>query len=260
MIKAKLISQTDPDHPKTLAKILADGGIVGSIWGFHLYFLSCNAFNKKSVARLNQIKGRQKGQVLASPGAEDEAEEFSDLTKNKALLRSAKEMKFTPKAYLRFLFNKFPLAVELFANKNAPPSVTFTTKLGKTIWVVGHNSDQNYRRFLDEVRSIRRDEGKKVSFAGASLNLTGDNTLTIRDFEMVLKEFGDLVDVLLVHPDSRKIKKLKYGTSCSVVSFIDMQPMLTRLGSTSFQTLKKYIPGLQVSEHLTKTRKATSAG
>src|SRR3989344_6860824 len=176
-MKAKLLNISDPNHAKTMAEIMFSGGIVGAIWGHHLYFLACNACDAKAVSRMNKLKGRPKDQVFASPGAVEEAEEFGDLEKSRALVSTAKKMHLSPKKYLEFLYKKFPLAVELFAKKSAPNSVVFATSSGKTIWIAGHMADKSYSKFLEYVRNLRK-SGKKIVFAGTSLNLKGDNTLT----------------------------------------------------------------------------------
>lgn len=237
-----------------MAEILLQGGIVGAIWGHHLYFLCCNGFNKKAVARMNQIKGRPETQVFASPGAVEEAEEFVDFKKSQALIYASQKMNMTPRAYLEFLYQKFPLAIELYANSKVPPSVTFATKTGKTIWIAGHMRDKTYSKLLSAVRNLRQ-QGKKVIFAGTSLNLKGDNTLTVRDFDKVVMDFAEKIDAISIHPNYKNLKKLRYSTSSSVVSFIGKRPILKRLGCSSVVTLKKYIPGLKIGEDLTSTRK-----
>lgn len=237
-----------------MAEILLQGGIVGAIWGHHLYFLCCNGFNKKAVARMNQIKGRPKNQVFASPGAVEEAEEFADFKKSKALLWAARQTKMSPRDYLKFLYQKFPLAIELYANSKVPSSLTFATKTGKTIWIAGHMRDKTYSKLLSAVRNLRK-KGKKVIFAGTSLNLRGDNTLTVRELDKAVMDFGEKIDAIAFHPNYKNLKKLRYATSSSVVSFIGERPILKRLGCSSVATLKKYIPGLEIGEDLTTTRK-----
>ena len=253
-MQAKLIETTHPRHSETLAEILLQGGIIGAIWGYHLYFLACNAFNKKTVEKMNLIKGRDKDQVFASPGAAEEAEEFADFKKSKALNYAARRMGMSPYDYLEFLYHKFPLAVELYANKSAPSSVTFVTENGKTIWIAGHMKDKAYSKLLESVRNLRR-QGKKVIFAGTSLNLAGDNTLTVREFDRVVADFTDKIDAIVVHPNYKNLKKLRYSTSCSVVSFINKKPILKRIGCSSIFTLKKYIPDLEISSQVASTRK-----
>ena len=253
-MRAKLIKITHLKSSETMAEILCHGGIVGAIWGHHLYFLACNACNKKAVARMNQIKGRPKNQVFASPGAVEEAEEFADFKKSKALIFASQKMNMTPRTYLEFLYRKFPLAVELYANSKVPPSITFVTKTGKTIWIAGHMRDKTYSKLLGAVRNLRK-KGKKIIFAGTSLNLRGDNTLTVKEFDRVVTDFGDKVDALAVYPNYKTLKKLCYATSSSVVSFIGKRPELKRLGCSTIETLKKYIPNLEVSSNVTSTRK-----
>lgn len=253
-MRAQLIKVTHFESSETMAEILLQGGIVGALWSHHLYFLCCNGFNKKAVAKMNQIKGRPETQVFASPGAVEEAEEFVDFKKSKALLWAARQTKMSPKDYLKFLYQKFPLAVELYANSKVPPSVTFATENGKTIWIAGHMRDKTYSKLLSAVRNLRY-QGKKVIFAGTSLNLKGDNTLTVRDFDKVVTDFGGKIDAIAIHPNYKNLKKLRYATSSSVVSFIGKRPILKRLGCSSVVTLKKYIPGLEIGEDLTSTRK-----
>lgn len=253
-MKAKLIEVSDLKHAETLANILLEGGVVGALWGYHLYFLACNAFDQKATARMNKIKGRNKLQVLASPGAVEEAEEFAQLQNCRALNFTSKKMGMSPKTYLEFLFKKFPIAVELFANSSAPSTVTFATKDGNTIWIAAHSADKNYSKFLVAVRTLRR-SGKNIVFAGTSMNLKGENTLTIRDFDKVIKDFGEKLDAIAVHQKNGKIKKLKFSTSSSVVSFIGNSPKLLRLGAASVVTLKKYIPDLQIPENISTTRR-----
>ena len=253
-MKAKLIEITHPNHSETLAEVIIQGGVVGALWGHHLYFLACNAMDRKAVERMNEIKGRSRTQVFASPGSHEEAEEFADIVKNKALLVSAKKMSMKPLEYLEFLFKKFPLAVELFANSNAPPSVTFSTPRGKTIWIAGHLGDKIYSHFLKTVRNLRRN-GKKVVFAGTSLNLKGANTLTVKDFDQVLVDFGDKINALSVYPNAANLSKLKFSTSSSGISFTGLKPRVLRIGATSVLTLKKYIPDLQVPHNISSTRK-----
>lgn len=254
MAKALLIKKTDPVHDETLAKIMSEGGVVGAIWGHHLYFMACNAFDAKAVRRMNKIKNRSQNQVFASPGAIEEAEEFADLQKCRALTFAAGQMKMQPLSYLEFLLKKVPLGVELFANKKTPSSVTFATKDGKTIWIAGHVGDKSYSNFLAAVRALRR-SGKKIMFAGTSLNLKGENTLTVKELDQAVADFGGKVDALSVYPDSHRLKKLRYSTSCSVVSFTGKRPRLLRIGCSTVSTLKKYIPGLEVPEKLATTRK-----
>ncbi|TSC64656.1 MAG: Uncharacterized protein G01um101493_70 [Microgenomates group bacterium Gr01-1014_93] len=253
-MKARLIDISHPKHAQTMAQIMLNGGIVGAIWGHHLYFLACNACNLKAVARMNGIKNRPKNQVFVSPGAVEEAQEFGDFEKSKALIWASRKLNLAPIKYLEFLFKKFPLGVELIANGKAPSSVTFTTKKGKTIWIAAHMGDKNYSKFLDEVRSLRK-SGKKIIFAGTSLNLRGDNTLTVKDFDKVMEDFGDKVDGLSVHSRGGSLKKLRFSTSCSVVSFIHDKPKLLRVGCTKHKTLQKYIPGLEINDNLLYTRK-----
>lgn len=253
-MRAKLIDITHPKHAQNLAEIMLAGGVVGAIWGHHLYFLACNACDNLAVARMNKIKGRPKEQVFVSPGAVEEAEEFGDLEKSKGLLIAAKQTSMNPPYYLKFLFKKFPLGVELFANGKAPDSVTFATDKGKTIWIAAHMGDKVYSKFLEEVRKLRR-SGKKIIFAGTSLNLRGDNTLTVKDFDKVIEDFGEKVDGLAFHPRGGKLKKLRFSTSCSVVSFIYDSPKLLRVGCTGVKSLQKYIPGLEIPGNLSYTRK-----
>src|SRR3989344_1403906 len=254
MAKAKLISITDPNYEHTVANIMLEGGIVGAIWGHHLYFLACNAADPEAVKRLNILKKRPDDQVFASPGAIEEAEEFADFLKNPGLKYAASEMKLSSRDYLEFLFQKFPLAVELVANEKAPKSVTFITANGKTIWVAGHMADKNYSKLLSAVRNLSRN-GKNLIFAGTSLNLRGENTLTIKESDQVIEDFGSKLEAIVTHPEAKSLKKVRYGTSCSVVSFTGSRPKLLRLGSVSILTLKKYIPGLLISENLSHTRK-----
>lgn len=245
MMKAKLVDKTHSNHDETLAQIMLKGGIVGSIWAHHLYFLACNAWDLKAVFRMNKIKGRPKTQVLVSPGAVEEAEEFADIKKSKGLLYAALKMKMKPLRYLEFLFKKFPLGVELFAKSSAPSSVTFATKDGRTIWIAGHMGDKNYSKFLEAVRVLRK-SGKKIVFAGTSLNLRGGNTLTVKQFDKVVQNFGGRLDAISTHPLKDRLKRVRYATSCSVVSFTAKRPKILRVGCTSTAILKKYIPGLKI--------------
>jgi len=254
MPKAKLVNLEDSNHNALIADILLDGGVVGSIWGHHLYFLAGNALDPKAIKKMNLIKGRPEGQVLASPGNANEAEEFGDLEKSKGLIFEAKKLGLSPVDYLSLLFKKFPLAVELYAKKNTPSTVTLNTEYGKTIWIAGHLSDKRYANLIDLVSSLRKD-GKKIVFAGTSLNLTGQNTLTVRELDDVIKHFSDKVDAISVHPLSKALKKVRYGTSSSVVSFIHPKPRLIRVGTTSVKTLKKYIPDLEIPAEVKTTRK-----
>lgn len=253
-MRAKLIEITHQGYNETMAEILLQGGIVGAIWGYHLYFLACNGFNGKAVQEMNQIKGRAKNQVFASPGAVEEAEEFADFKKSKALLWAARQTKMSPRDYLKFLYQKFPLAIELYANSKVPPSVTFATENGKTIWIAGHMGDKAYSKLLGAVRNLRK-QGKKVIFAGTSLNLKGDNTLTVKDFDKVVMDFAEKIDVIAVHPNYKNFKKMRYSTSSSVVSFIGKRPKLLRMGCSKLSTLRKYIPDLEISSQVTSTRK-----
>lgn len=254
MAKAKILDITHPDHHKTLADIVLNGGVVGTIWGYHLYFLACNAYDNKAVARMNLIKGRPKTQVLVSPGGAEDAKEFANLKKSKALVLSAKSQGMEPVEYLNFLFKKFPLGVELFAQKNAPSSITKKTGKGKTIWFAGHEGDKTYSKLLEIARSERAN-GQQIIFAGSSLNLKGDNTMTVNQMDEVIKIFSDKIDLLSILPKAKTLKKVKYSTSCSAVSFIGDRPKLLRLGCTSIKTLKKYIPDLQIESGLTYTKK-----
>lgn len=254
MSRARLIEITHPQHHQTLAQILLEDGIVGTIWGYHLYFLTCNAFSKQAVARMNQLKNRPPSQVLASPGAVEEAEEFADIKGSKGLEYAASKMGRTPLKYLEFLYHKFPLGVELRAKKSAPQAVTLATKEGKNIWIAGHLADKSYSQLLAAVRGLRR-QGKKIAFAGTSLNLMGGNTLTVKQFDQVVAHFGDKIDAISIHPQAKNLKKVRYATSCSAVSFIGKKPRVLRVGATSIATLKKYIPGLEVPDHLPSTKK-----
>lgn len=253
-MKAQLIDRSHPSHHQTLAQIMLKGGVVGAIWGHHLYFLSCNACDLKAVARMNEIKGRAVDQVFVSPGAVEEAEEFADIKKSKGLIFAARRFNMSPAKYLEFLFRKFPIGVELFANGQAPDAVTFETKDGKTIWIAAHMGDKNYSKFLETVRNLRR-AGHQIVFAGTSLNLKGDNTLTVKQLDKVVEDFGDKVDAISVHPQAKNLKKLKFSTSCSVVSFVGKRPKLLRIGCTKVETLKKYIPNLKIPQNLTSTRR-----
>ena len=253
-MSAKLVNLSDPNHHKTLAQIMVSGGIVGTIWGHHLYFLACNACDIKAVKRLNLLKGRPVEKVFVSPGAIEEVEEFADITRSKGLSFAAKKMKMKPLKYLEFLFRKFPLGVELFAKPSAPSAVTFATKDGKTIWIAGHMGDKYYSGLLQTVRDLRA-KGEKIVFAGTSLNLRGENTLTVKDFDNVVADFGQKIDAISVHPKATNIKRLRFNTSCSVVSFIHSKPQLLRVGCTQISTLKKYIPNLQVDIAASSTRR-----
>lgn len=253
-MKASLLNLNDPNHHQTLAQILADGGVVGSIWGHHLYFLACNACDTKAVTRMNLLKGRPKDQTFVSPGAVEDAQELADFKKCPSLLEAAQKMGLTPKAYLKFLFKKFPLGVELMAKPSVPSSLTFSTDKGKTIWIAAHMRDKSYSKLLSTVRDLRKN-GKKVIFAGTSLNLKGLNTLTVNQLDQVIKDFGQSLDAISVHPQEKKLKRLSFNTSCSVVSFIHQKPTLLRVGCTNIKTLKRYIPELEVSKNLASTRK-----
>lgn len=243
MDKAQLIPTSHPKYHQTLAQILLKGGIVGALWGHHLYFLACNACDTKAVKRMNLVKGRAEDQVFVAPGAIEEAEEFADIKKSRGLSNASKKIGMEPLKYLEFLFKKFPLGVELYAKNSAPSSVTFATKNGKTIWIAGHMADRSYSLLLQTVRSLRR-AGKNIVFAGTSLNLKGQDTLTVRQMDKVLKYFSDKIDAISLHPNSDKLKKVKYSTSCSVVSFIKEHPQVLRVGCTPISTLQKYIPEL----------------
>lgn len=256
MSKAKLINITDPKHHEKMAVIMLKGGVVGSLWGHHLYFLACNAHNKNAVKRLNEIKGRPENQVLASPGGIAEAEEYSDLESNTGLIYAAKYFNKTPKEYLRYLYNQFPLAVELYANQKAPTTVTHQLEKGKTIWIVGHTADPFYMGFLESVRNFRK-IGHNITFAGTSMNLSGENTLTVKEYDLLLKQFGNSVDAISVHPETGMLTETKYGTSSSAVSFIHEKPLLLRLGATPIEELKKFIPDLQIPESYQTTIKAS---
>ena len=253
-MKARLIEIIHPKHAETMAEIMLKGGIVGSIWGHHLYFLACNACDSKAVSRMNKIKGRPKDQIFVSPGAVEEAEEFADLEKSLGLRFVTKKMGMKPLKYLEFLFKKFPLGVELFANIQAPSSVIFETAQGKTIWIAAHMGDKAYSKFLETVRNLRV-SGEKIIFAGTSLNLAGENTLTVKELDKVITDFGGKVDAISIHPNGTSLKKLRFSTSCSVVSFINKRPKLLRVGCTKVSTLQKYIPGLQIPSSLIYTRR-----
>lgn len=253
-MKARIIKSSDPKHTETLANIMLSGGIVGALWGHHLYFLACNACDLNAVRKMNRIKGRSENQIFASPGAVEEAEEFANFKKSKALIITSKKLKMSPGEYLEFLFKKFPLAVELYAKINVPKTVTFATKGGNTIWIAGHMADKVYSKFLDKVRKLRRG-GKKILFAGTSLNLKGDNTLTVKQFDKVVDDFGGKIDAILKHPYDSSLKKLKYSTSASAVSLTGDKPKLLRLGCTNLKTLIKYIPELQIPPKLRLTRR-----
>ncbi|EKD91177.1 MAG: hypothetical protein ACD_30C00040G0022 [uncultured bacterium] len=254
MSKAALINLSDPNHHKTLAEILTNGGVVGSIWGHHLYFLACNACDPKAVAKMNSLKNRPATQTFVSPGAVEDAQELADLEKCPALLNSSQKMGMTPIKYLEFLFKKFPLGVELIAKDNVPNSLTFATDVGKTIWIAAHMGDKNYTKLLKEIRNLRK-IGKKVIFAGTSLNLKGANTLTVNQLDQVLNDFGHSLDAISVHPKEKKLKRLSFNTSCSVISFISSNPKLLRLGCTNIKTLSKYIPDLEIPSDILNTRK-----
>lgn len=241
-------------HNKTLAQILLKGGVVGAIWGHHLYFLACNAYSQKAVWRMNKIKGRPQAQVFASPGAVEEAEEFADFQKCKALAFAAKKMKMTPRDYIASLYKKFPITLELFAKDNIPSSVTFAKEHGKTIWIAGHMADRSYSKLLETVRKLRG-QGRKIIFAGTSLNIRGNKTLTVREFDKVVEYFGRKLEAISVHPRASSLKKLRYSVSSSVISFIDKRPVLKRLGSTNIDTLKKYVPGLLIPPKISSTRR-----
>ncbi len=256
MSQAKLLNLADSDHHTQMAQAMLKGGVVGAIWGHHLYFMACNAFDKSAVEKMNSIKNRPRDQIFASPGAVDEAEEFANLNKCPALKKTAKKMGLEPAQYLEYLFKKFPLAVELYAKKGIPSTVTFTTDKGRTIWIAAHMRDRNYQGLLSQVRDLRR-KGNKIMFAGTSLNLKGENTLTVKDETKVLKHFRNKLSAISLHPYGKKLKRLNFTTSSSVVSFIHSKPRLLRLGNTSFRILKKYIPDLEVSSNLTRTRKSS---
>lgn len=243
MAKAQLISISHPKHHQTLTRIMLRGGIVGTLWGHHLYFLACNACDIKAVKRMNIIKDRSPDQVFVSPGAVEEVQEFADIKRSRGLINASKKKGMKPLEYIEFLFKKFPLGVELYANDKVPDSVAFVTKNGKTIWIAGHMADKNYSKLLEAVRNLRR-AGKNMVFAGTSLNLKGYNTLTVRQFDKVIKDFSDKVDVISVHPNADSLKRVRYATSCSVISFIDKRPQILRVGCTPLNTLKKYIPEL----------------
>ena len=254
MKKAALINLTDSGHSKTLAEILANGGIVGAIWGHHLYFLACNACDIDAVTRMNSLKNRPSTQTLVSPGAIEDAEELADLNKCPALLTAAQKKDMDPASYLEFLFKKFPLGVELMAKSDVPGTLTFSTDKGKTIWIAAHMGDKNYSKLLKEVRDLRRN-GKKVIFAGTSLNIKGTDTLTVNQLDKVIEDFGENIDAISVHPGEKKLKRLNFNTSCSVVSFINEKPTLLRIGCTKISTLKKYIPELVVPDGVASTKK-----
>ncbi len=254
MAKAQLIDLHDPNHNQILSEILLKGGIVGSIWGHHLYFLACNAYNKKAVWKMNKLKNRPKDKVFASPGSIEEAEEFADIKRCKGLNNAAKKMNMKPLEYLEFLYKKFPLGVELYANASAPESVTFATENGKTIWIAGHLRDKYYKKFLETVRNLRR-EGKEIVFAATSFNLGGEDTLTIKDYDKAIEDFGDKIDAISVHPRREGLRRLNFTTSCSAVSFIHSNPKLLRLGATPVKTLRRYIPDLEIPDLVSSTRK-----
>lgn len=256
MTKARLFNQNHPKHHLYLSQILLKGGLIGAVWGHHLYFLACNAYDNKAVSRLNRIKNRPETQVLASPGSSDEAEEFSDLNQNKALVKIATTLNLTPKQYIKFLFNKFPLAIELLSNNKAPDSITQKHPQGKTIWIIGYEKDKFYNKFLESVR-IKRKNGIKVVFAGSSLNITGNNTMTIKQTEEVIRVFGPHLDAISIHPRYKEIRKIQFSSSSSAVSFINDRPKLLRLGTTPIKTLQKYIPNLEIPRNFAKTRKHT---
>lgn len=243
MVKAQLVSLSDPKHHQKLSQIISEGGVVGAIWGYHLYFLTCNAYNLEAVKRMNQLKGRAYDQVVVAPGAIEEVAEFADIKKSQGLKFAAQKIGMKPLAYLESLFKKFPLGIELYANAQAPSAVTFQTKNGKTIWIAGHMADSNYSKFLATVRNLRR-AGKNIVFAGTSLNLKGEDTLTVKQADKVVKYFSDKIDAISLHPSSHKLKKTKYSTSCSVVSFIKERPQVLRIGCSPISTLQKYIPEL----------------
>lgn len=254
MSKARLIDITHPHHHQLMVQILLDGGIVGTLWGHHLYILTCNALSQQAVARMNLLKNRSPNQVLVSPGAVEEAEELADIRGSPGLLIAASQMGMTPLKYLELLFSKFPLGVELKANKSTPTAVTNASKEGRTIWIAGHLADKSYSQLLQAVRNLRR-QGKKIVFAGTSLNLVGENTLTVKQLDQVVAYFGDKIDAISVHPKAKYLKKVRYGTSCSAVSFVSNRPKVLRIGATSVTSLRKYIPDLEVPSDVPFTRK-----
>lgn len=250
---ARIIDITHPDHSNILTDVLASGGVVASLWGHHLYYLACNAFDGSAVQKLNAIKGRPADQILAMPGLSEEALEFTDARTNQVLKHTAKKAGMSPEQYIHFLYASFPIAMEFRANEKAPTSTTFVAGTQKTIWIIGHARDRRYAHLIETVRSLRNN-GKSIVLAGTSLNLTGGKTLTVKNEKVAIDTFGDKVDILSVHPNARSLKKLRFTASSTVISFTHDRPLVLRLGVTPLKTLAKYIPGIKLSPDHKSTR------
>lgn len=256
-MKTEYIRISDTNYAKEVVNILLKGGIAGVTWGHHLYILACNAYDLKAVAKMNKLKERPPTQVCAIAGEIKEIEEFVDIKKSKGLLFASRKFNMTPLEYTELLFKKFPLLIEFARNRHAPKSATFMNERGDSVWLGGHISDQFYSKLIVEARNLRKN-GKQIVIVGSSLNLRGENTLTVKELDKVKKYFDQKIDVIAIHHKAEKLKKLKFTTSSSVVSFLAEYPTLLRLGSVRAETLKKYIPGLVLSKDMTNTRKNTS--
>ena len=253
-MKTKFISTSDPEYGKKLAKIILDGGIVGAIWGHHLYILACNGLDINAVTKLNKLKERSSNQVCAIAGAIEEIEEFVDLKETKGLMSTAKKVKVAPLEYIELLFRKFPLLIEFAHNERAPKSAVAINERGNSVWIGGHLGDKFYTNLITEARNLRS-EGEPIVIVGSSLNLHGDSTLTVRDLEKTIKDFGNKIDALAVHHRADQLKRLSFSLSSSVISFLTVTPTLLRIGSTRFDTLRKYIPDLKLAENVVRIKR-----
>lgn len=237
------ISIFDAQHAKKAAEAVLNHGVIGSVWAHHLYYLACNAWSREAVNRLNQLKGRPLNQVLASPGNMEDILELADLQGTRGLKQSADIFGRDPESFLNLLTLKYPIMLILKAKNNLPPSIVSDNPAGKVIWIASYQGDRVYRNFLTEVRQLRK-KGEKIILAGSSLNKNQEKTLTVKEYQQVEDNFGDELDFLSVHPGHSEIKKLRFSASATVIDFTSVSPTLKRVGSVSWDKLKKYIPNL----------------
>jgi tRNA A37 threonylcarbamoyladenosine synthetase subunit TsaC/SUA5/YrdC len=218
-----------------VARVIEDRGIAAISWGHPrraTYALLARADDHDATTRLNRLKGRPAGQVLAVVGATAVARRVVDLTEGAALGQIAAARALPPDALLDDLFRTGPVALLLEAAESVPPAIVKVDEAGRArVLVVGQAPEVEPDNFYDQlIDHLAMERG--ILVAGSSGNRSGRRTYTIWDHDAAADDFGTDVDVF-VHPQLPIPTRRWWDApvSCSGFDLTGSEPMLIRHGS-----------------------------
>jgi tRNA A37 threonylcarbamoyladenosine synthetase subunit TsaC/SUA5/YrdC len=227
------VASTDAVEP--VARVIEDGGIAAVAWGHPrraTYALLTRADDHEATLRLNRLKGRPAGQVLAVVGATAVARRVADLSEDGALGQLAAARGHCAETFAGDLFGIGPVALLLEAAAGAPPAIVKVDEAGRArVLVVGQSPevepDNFYDRLVDHLAAKRG-----ILVAGSSGNRSGERTYSTWDHQAAAADFASDVDVF-VHPQQPIPTRRWWDApvSCSGFDLTGAEPVLIRHGS-----------------------------